>query len=188
MEALRSFFPSPADGAIGSLEWPPEVRKKLAKESLDWTCIVCSRKNRHILPPDDTHVDTVNTQDAHLPAPCEQLVVPIEEAEICVQTVFEQSQQVEQDTGKSDVGLAHTHDTKSPDLAFPREQYTNTRRPDVGLDVPQNTNTRRPDVSLDVPQNTNTRRPDLVLNAFIFLIIGVILAILIDIYIHPSSN
>uniref|UniRef100_A0A0G4HDX4 UBC core domain-containing protein n=1 Tax=Chromera velia CCMP2878 TaxID=1169474 RepID=A0A0G4HDX4_9ALVE len=45
LEALRAFFPTPADGALRSLEYPPEVRQKLAKESSQWMCEVCGRTN-----------------------------------------------------------------------------------------------------------------------------------------------
>eukprot|EP00584_Thalassiosira_punctigera_P013895 CAMPEP_0172552826 /NCGR_PEP_ID=MMETSP1067-20121228/47211_1 /TAXON_ID=265564 ORGANISM="Thalassiosira punctigera, Strain Tpunct2005C2" /NCGR_SAMPLE_ID=MMETSP1067 /ASSEMBLY_ACC=CAM_ASM_000444 /LENGTH=370 /DNA_ID=CAMNT_0013340889 /DNA_START=25 /DNA_END=1137 /DNA_ORIENTATION=+ len=41
LEALISFLPTPADGAIGALDWTSEERKKLAKESLKFRCPVC---------------------------------------------------------------------------------------------------------------------------------------------------
>jgi ubiquitin-protein ligase len=50
MEALRSFFPTPGDGAIGALDWPADVRKKIANESRTWTCEVCQESNEVILP------------------------------------------------------------------------------------------------------------------------------------------
>ena len=50
MEALRSFFPTPGDGAIGALDWPRDVRKKLAIESTSWICTVCNKPNHEILP------------------------------------------------------------------------------------------------------------------------------------------
>lgn len=49
MEALRSFFPTPGEGAIGALDWPPDLRKKLAEESLGWTCEICKKRNDEIL-------------------------------------------------------------------------------------------------------------------------------------------
>mmetsp|Transcript_9324 Transcript_9324/g.18462 ORF Transcript_9324/g.18462 Transcript_9324/m.18462 type:complete len:382 (+) Transcript_9324:81-1226(+) len=41
LEALISFLPTPADGAIGALDWTKEERKKLAKESVKFRCPVC---------------------------------------------------------------------------------------------------------------------------------------------------
>lgn len=41
LEALISFLPTPADGAIGALDWTPEERRKLAKESVKFRCPHC---------------------------------------------------------------------------------------------------------------------------------------------------
>ena len=41
LEALISFLPTPADGAIGALDWTSEERKKLAKESVKFRCPIC---------------------------------------------------------------------------------------------------------------------------------------------------
>lgn len=41
LEALISFLPTPADGAIGAIDWTSEERKKLAKESVKFRCPVC---------------------------------------------------------------------------------------------------------------------------------------------------
>lgn len=49
VEALRSHMPLPGDGAIGALDWPSDLRKQLARESLDFVC-VGGRKNRELLP------------------------------------------------------------------------------------------------------------------------------------------
>jgi hypothetical protein len=56
MEALRSFFPTPGEGAIGALDWPVDVRKRLAIESQEWTCEVCQKRNDDILPLVDESV------------------------------------------------------------------------------------------------------------------------------------
>mmetsp|Transcript_24136 Transcript_24136/g.51468 ORF Transcript_24136/g.51468 Transcript_24136/m.51468 type:complete len:387 (+) Transcript_24136:232-1392(+) len=50
MEALRSHFPAPGDGAIAALDWPTEIRRKLAKESLDFVTGTDGRPNRELLP------------------------------------------------------------------------------------------------------------------------------------------
>ena len=41
LEALISFLPTPADGAIGALDWTSEERKKLARESVRFRCPIC---------------------------------------------------------------------------------------------------------------------------------------------------
>ena len=41
LEALISFLPTPADGAIGALDWTPAERRKLAGESSKFRCPVC---------------------------------------------------------------------------------------------------------------------------------------------------
>src|SRR6056300_2113419 len=41
LEALISFLPTPADGAIGALDWTKEERQKLAKESVKFHCPAC---------------------------------------------------------------------------------------------------------------------------------------------------
>ena len=41
LEALISFLPTPADGAIGALDWTSDERKKLALESVKYRCPVC---------------------------------------------------------------------------------------------------------------------------------------------------
>jgi len=50
MEALRSHFPMPGDGAIGAIDWPSELRQRLAKESLDFVCQAGGKPNRELLP------------------------------------------------------------------------------------------------------------------------------------------
>ncbi|CAK9071204.1 unnamed protein product [Durusdinium trenchii] len=55
MEALRSHFPAAGDGAIGALDWPSDMRKRLAQESLDFVTMpgssgLWSNKNRDLLP------------------------------------------------------------------------------------------------------------------------------------------
>jgi ubiquitin-conjugating enzyme E2 J1 len=49
LEALVSFLPSPADGAIGALDWKPEERKRLAKKSVDYCCPVCGKCSNILL-------------------------------------------------------------------------------------------------------------------------------------------
>lgn len=41
LEALISFLPTPADGAIGALDWTSVERKKLAQKSVSYCCLRC---------------------------------------------------------------------------------------------------------------------------------------------------
>lgn len=41
LEALISFLPTPADGAIGALDWSSKERKRLAKDSTKFCCKSC---------------------------------------------------------------------------------------------------------------------------------------------------
>mmetsp|Transcript_17928 Transcript_17928/g.37065 ORF Transcript_17928/g.37065 Transcript_17928/m.37065 type:complete len:341 (-) Transcript_17928:1197-2219(-) len=43
LEALISFLPTPADGAIGALDWSAKERKRLAQKSVDWCCPSCGK-------------------------------------------------------------------------------------------------------------------------------------------------
>jgi len=49
--AIIGFMPTQGAGAIGSLEYPADERKLLAKRSLDWKCPTCGVKMRDVLPP-----------------------------------------------------------------------------------------------------------------------------------------
>lgn len=50
IEALRSHFDMPGEGSIGALDWPSDLRKTLAKESLDFVCPPSKLPNRTLLP------------------------------------------------------------------------------------------------------------------------------------------
>ena len=49
--AMIGFMPTEGVGAIGSLDCPPEERKRLARRSHEWTCSQCGVPNQSILPP-----------------------------------------------------------------------------------------------------------------------------------------
>ncbi|KAF4678023.1 Ubiquitin-conjugating enzyme E2 J1 [Perkinsus chesapeaki] len=63
MEALRSFMPTPGEGAIGALDWPADTRRQLAKESRTWTCKMCGVSNEDILPGGDEDVEDLPPND-----------------------------------------------------------------------------------------------------------------------------
>jgi ubiquitin-conjugating enzyme E2 J1 len=47
--AIIGFFPSPAHGAIGSVDATDEVRISMAKKSVDWSCPDCKAHNETVL-------------------------------------------------------------------------------------------------------------------------------------------
>lgn len=70
MEALRSHFPVPGDGAIGAIDLPSDLRKRLAKESLDCVCPT-GKKNRELLPelsPEELKEDMPEPPPVRTPA------------------------------------------------------------------------------------------------------------------------
>lgn len=48
LTALVSFFPAPAEGALGSLDTPSDTRRHLAKKSLNYCCPDCGEKLKDI--------------------------------------------------------------------------------------------------------------------------------------------
>jgi len=51
LEAIISFMPSEGVGAIGALDWTPEERKKLARESLNYCCPLCGPVSQLLQEP-----------------------------------------------------------------------------------------------------------------------------------------
>ncbi|XP_014208752.1 ubiquitin-conjugating enzyme E2 J1 isoform X2 [Copidosoma floridanum] len=67
--ALIAFMPTPGNGTIGSLDYTPEERQKLAKKSLNWHCDSCGKisdllskeKIRQPITKEEQHlVDTIS--------------------------------------------------------------------------------------------------------------------------------
>lgn len=50
LEALISFLPTPAEGAIGALDWTSKERQRLAKQSVNYFCPTCGCKAIDLLP------------------------------------------------------------------------------------------------------------------------------------------
>ena len=49
--AIVGFMPTPGKGAIGALDWTDAERKKLALQSVKWSCKGCGADNRDVLLP-----------------------------------------------------------------------------------------------------------------------------------------
>ena len=43
LETLISYLPTEGSGAVGVFDWPPEERRRLAKESCAFCCPRCGR-------------------------------------------------------------------------------------------------------------------------------------------------
>lgn len=80
MEALRSHFPVPGESAIGALDYPSDIRKKLAKESLEFICPPNKCKNRELLPeltPEEAREDLPESPlHQQTPSPLEESAEP----------------------------------------------------------------------------------------------------------------
>jgi len=62
--ALIAFMPTRGDGAIASLDWSPEERKKLARESLKYSCKKCGVCNFTALPLEDPeNIEVINQEE-----------------------------------------------------------------------------------------------------------------------------
>ena len=62
-----AFFPTEAQGAIGSLDFPKPERKRLALLSPEWKCPDCEKKNCELLPETASDEDrdcTESTEEA----------------------------------------------------------------------------------------------------------------------------
>jgi ubiquitin-conjugating enzyme E2 J1 len=60
--ALIAFLPTRGDGAIASLDWSPEERKRLALQSLNYKCDKCGSHNSTCLRPEDAN-ETLTADD-----------------------------------------------------------------------------------------------------------------------------
>lgn len=88
MEALRSHFPVPGDGAIGAIDWPSDLRKRLAKESLDFVCPPNTKPNRELLP--ELSAEELR-EDQPEPVPPELRASTVAEAELLATTAGQEA-------------------------------------------------------------------------------------------------
>jgi len=64
--AIIGFMPTPGHGTIGSLDYPPDERRRLAHRSIDWSCPECGRIHDLLPPPDDTTATTATQQQEEM--------------------------------------------------------------------------------------------------------------------------
>jgi ubiquitin-conjugating enzyme E2 J1 len=72
LEALISFLPTPADGAVGALDWSSVERKRLAAKSVHYLCPTCG-KTADLLPKIDESKKNSNGEKSHFQKEIEQL-------------------------------------------------------------------------------------------------------------------
>jgi len=61
--ALISFMPTKGEGAIGALDDPPEVRRKLAAKTIDYSCDKCGAKMCDVFPQEETLAHEASESD-----------------------------------------------------------------------------------------------------------------------------
>lgn len=87
LEAIISFLPTPGEGAIGSLDYPAEERKRLAKLSVDYECPKCGKVSE-LLPPlnkDEfklTYGNVINELSAAAPTVVDESVLKEHDEEV----------------------------------------------------------------------------------------------------------
>jgi ubiquitin-conjugating enzyme E2 J1 len=72
LEALISFLPTPADGAVGALDWSSLERKRLAAKSVHYLCPTCG-KAADLLPKIDESKKSSTGEKSHFQKEIEQL-------------------------------------------------------------------------------------------------------------------
>jgi hypothetical protein len=72
LEALISFLPTPADGAVGALDWSSLERKRLAAKSVHYLCPTCG-KTADLLPEIDESKKSTNVEKSHFQKEIEKL-------------------------------------------------------------------------------------------------------------------
>jgi ubiquitin-conjugating enzyme E2 J1 len=72
LEALISFLPTPADGAVGALDWSSVERKRLAAKSVNYLCPTCG-KTADLLPKIDESKKSSNGEKSYFQKEIEQL-------------------------------------------------------------------------------------------------------------------
>ena len=90
LEALRGFLETPAEGAVGSLEWPSETRRALAIESKHWRCSVCQKTNSELLKSTEQDL-TAEPLEVHNFISKTESTQNIEEESLCHPTPTEEA-------------------------------------------------------------------------------------------------
>eukprot|EP01108_Squamamoeba_japonica_P009971 TRINITY_DN954_c0_g1_i1.p1 TRINITY_DN954_c0_g1~~TRINITY_DN954_c0_g1_i1.p1 ORF type:complete len:277 (+),score=72.10 TRINITY_DN954_c0_g1_i1:82-912(+) len=136
--ALIGFFPTEGNGAIGAIDYPEKERKKLAAESISWSCSSCGVHNGSALPPrpsdgeegsadvrDETNIDVSEIQISK--------IVPVEEdtekKDPAVEQVEEEEEQEEEQQEEKASQASGAARTKAAAAAVAGATTTETAAP-----------------------------------------------------------
>jgi len=143
--AIIGFMPTAGAGAIGSLEYPVDERKMLAKRSLAWKCSGCGVTMRDALPP-LTEASKAATAEAK---------------ELAQQISFKDERE-RKDTSTSEAGEANEGAVNTPAERVAPSQESVTSPPSANV---QNPVTNIPNAVRQNPGgNVNHPIPDMVFN------------------------
>ncbi|KAF4693571.1 Ubiquitin-conjugating enzyme E2 J1 [Perkinsus olseni] len=181
MEALRSFMPTPGEGAIGALDWPADIRRQLAKESRTWTCKMCGVSNDELLPGGDDDKEDLPPQEddgsQNVPKPVAFVALGNEE----------------ESAGSPEKVTATKTPTKRPtEGSSPEEQEDDSREGKVDDHSSSAVARRRPRKMsvfmqlLQLPRTTEESGLFLI-NIGILAVIGFAIALIVDCFRHPPE-
>jgi ubiquitin-conjugating enzyme E2 J1 len=116
LEALIAFLPTPADGAIGSLNYTIIERQILAKQSVDYYCPVCQKKCSEMLLPTTLLCPPANDDDATAAAASSSsaFAKEIEALKLLQQQQHATTTTTEKENVEEDVAVMATATTSAP--------------------------------------------------------------------------
>eukprot|EP01071_Lankesteria_metandrocarpae_P002053 Lankesteria_metandrocarpae@DN2043_c0_g1_i1.p1 len=118
LDALHAFFPTPGEGALHSLDWPADVRRRLAKESVNFTCNVCARSNAEIAKTDCLDVAAKRKEAPPSNLPASEAVTTTSESDDCLKD------EVAVDDPSPTMSAATTTASAGRSLDYSRENLT----------------------------------------------------------------
>ena len=151
LEALISFLPTPADGAIGALDWTKEERVKLAKESVKFRCPVCCEQGKtcvDLLPEVKPKTDDGKKKKTKFHEEIEKLKM-----------LQFQNHAVEEEGGDKEKAEGEGADvSSSQQSAAPSEESDESKKPTTDIN---NTPTQRNDLDVKTPASPaqNSEQP-----------------------------
>ena len=128
LTAIIGFMPSPGGGAIGSIDYEPEVRKSMAKDSVQWRCDTCGMCNGEQLPQEDE--DELNASNSVLSTSVgalveEQARFPIDTIRIDKIEKLDESASLDSPNRKPSLNSSATLDSPSEGLRRRRTENDN---------------------------------------------------------------
>eukprot|EP00043_Microstomoeca_roanoka_P027003 m.13282 g.13282 ORF g.13282 m.13282 type:complete len:327 (-) comp7208_c0_seq1:106-1086(-) len=128
--ALMAFLPSPSRGAVGSIDCSKEERRKLARQSVTWTCPDCKRHPSQDLaaaPADRSAEDEEATRvAAQLVEEDERKAATKTDSENATEQQQQQQQSGQEATTTQQEAPTMSHDSQSP-TTHQQEQHQETQ-------------------------------------------------------------